>query len=146
MVALRVLRRHHVITQAEKTSLPLPRKSERVQRLFFSRPKELQGVALCFRFEKLPDGANLHELGRFLLYFFHLFEEFNRLRIALSQTFLEVSSKTHVPPKKHERVDVTPHFTQIRYQPHLAVQGLHRRSWKVHANARRARHCRELLH
>src|SRR5882757_514805 len=126
MVALRVLCRQHIITQAEKISLPLPRKSERVQRLFFSRPKELQGVALRFGFEKLPDGANLHELGRFLLYFFHLFEEFNRLRIALSQTFLEISSKTHVPPEKHERVDVAPHFAQIRHQPHLTVQRLHR--------------------
>src|SRR5260370_26862980 len=126
MVALRVLRRQHIITQAEKISLPLPRKSERVQRLFFSRPKELQGVALRFRFEKLPNGANLHELGRFLLHFFHLFEEFDSLRIALRQTFLEVTSKTHVPPEKHERVDVTPHFAQIWDQPHFAIQALHR--------------------
>src|SRR5260370_13792216 len=108
MVALRVLRRQHIITQAEKISLPLPRKSERVQRLFFSRPKELQGVALRFRFEKLPDRANLHELCRFLLYFFHLFEQFNRLRIALRPTLLARSSKPPVPPANHQQRGVTP--------------------------------------
>src|SRR5260370_22839601 len=117
MVALSVFLRQHIIPQAEKISLPLPRKSERVQRLFFSRPKELQRVALRFRFEKLPDSANLYELGRILLHFFHLFEEFDSLRIALPQTFLEVDSKTHVPPEKHEPVDVTPHFAQIRHPP-----------------------------
>src|SRR6266403_2414853 len=71
VVASAVLCWQDVIAQTQKIALALPRKSKCVYRLTLSRPKKLQRIARRLRLEKLPYGANLHELGGFFLHFFH---------------------------------------------------------------------------
>src|SRR6267143_5283767 len=107
MVALASLRRQNVIAQAEEITLPLPLKAENVQRFLRSRREEMQRFALRLRFEELPHRAHLHEFSCFLLHLFHAFEKFDGLRVALRKTPFEIASEPHVPPVKHERVDVT---------------------------------------
>ncbi len=140
MVTLPLFRLQDVIRQAQKIALPLSSKSKRMQRRRRSRRKQMQRIPLGFRFEKLPNGANFHELRGFLLHLLHVLEKFHRLRLALRQTLFEVASKTQVPSKEHERINVAPDFPQIRYQPHFAVQIFHGRDRQVRPNLGRASH------
>src|SRR5260370_1269124 len=74
------------------------------------------------RLEKLPYRPHLHELGRFFFNLFHRCEEFHRFRLPRRKLLLKISPVAKVPPEQHERIDVAPHFTQIRHQPHFAIQ------------------------
>src|SRR6266403_1983499 len=52
-----------------------------------------------------------------------------------------------MPAVEHERIDVTPDFAQVRYQPHFAIDRLHRRYRQAFAYFVRARRQRRnLLH
>src|SRR5689334_10109190 len=61
VVALAILNGQNIVAEAEEVTLPLPRKVERVQRLFRAGCEEMQEVAFGFGFKELPDRANLHE-------------------------------------------------------------------------------------
>ena len=140
VVALSVLCGQNVIAQAQEIALPLPWESKCVQRLFFSRCKEVQGIARRLHLEELPDRPDLHELGGFFLHFFHALKELDGFRIALRKALFEVAAETHVPPIEHERVDVAPDFAEIGHQADLAVQVLHSRNGEVGSNTRRSGH------
>src|SRR6202007_2171897 len=74
VIALAVLGREDIIAEAEKIAEALALEIESVQRRCRTGREKMQRVAFGFGFEKLPDGANLHEFGSFVSYFFHRFE------------------------------------------------------------------------
>ncbi len=65
---------------------------------------------------------NLHEVSRFALYFFHRLVQFERAGIAFGQRFFEISAEAEVAPEEHVRIDVTPHFVQIRHGANFAIE------------------------
>ncbi len=128
MVALAVLRRHHVIAQAEEITLPLPLEAESMQRFLRARSEQAQGIHFRLGLEELPDSTNLHELRRFAFHFLHALVQLDRFRFARSKVFFEISPISHVSSIEHERVDVTPDLAQVGHQPHLAVESRNARN------------------
>ena len=145
VIAFPILRRQHVIAQAQLVARFLPLESPGVHRIVSARREQMQGLALGLRFEKPPDGANFHERCRFVLHLFHLVVELDRLCLARSQMLLKITAISHVPPIEHERVDVTPHLAQIGNQACLAVESRHWWNRQVRSHFRRATD-RGLLH
>src|ERR1700730_8361782 len=115
MIALSALCRQNIVPQAQIIALPLPSKPKRVQRLSSPWREQLQRFACRLGFEKLPHRPHLHEFSRFLFDLFHALKQFNRLRVALMESFFEIAAESHVPPVEHEWIDVTPDIAQVRY-------------------------------
>src|SRR5258708_5436067 len=88
-----------------------------VERSGCSGRENVERVAFGFGLEKLPSGANLHEFGGFVFYFFHRFEQFDSFGIALGETLFEIAAEAEEAAKAHEGVDVAPKFAESGAAP-----------------------------
>jgi hypothetical protein len=71
MVALAVLRRQHVIAQAEEITLTLSLEAESMQRFLHAAGEQMQGISFSLGLDELPHGPNLHELRHLAFHFLH---------------------------------------------------------------------------
>src|SRR5258708_28779457 len=79
-------------------------------------------VAGTLRLEELPDRADLHELRGLALHFLHVVRQLDCPRVALGQLLLEVALESEMASIKHERVDIAPHFGQMRNLANFAIE------------------------
>ena len=93
-----------------------------MQRRRAARREEVDGVAVALGLEELPHRPHFHEARGLPLHRFQVVEQLQRLGIALGQGLFEIPLVAQVPAIQHERVDVAPHFGQVRHVAHLAVE------------------------
>jgi len=78
----------------------------------------MQLLAISLGRKKLPHRSHFHKFRCFFFDFFHGREEFQRFRLARGKLLRKSSMIAKMPPKQHERIDVAPHFAQVRHQAH----------------------------
>src|SRR5579871_2835734 len=108
MIAPAIFGIQNVVAQAQTIRLWLAPKPEYVQRPFRPGSEQLNGVAIAFRLEKLPERLHSHELCRFCLHGLDIMKQLERLCVALSQQLFEIALEAEVPPVQHVRIDIAP--------------------------------------
>src|SRR5271170_627107 len=137
MIAHAVARGKNVVAQAKLGGQRLAIKFKSVNRRASARSEQVNRIALALGFEKLPDGANFHELGSSDFGFFHVAVEFERAGIAVRESLFKIAAEAHVATEEHVRIDVAPHFAQIRHNTNFLVEIRDGKDRQIGAGARR---------